>query len=55
MDALRLLAALIADDIRAGSPALAAPVAVANVPARRHGRPKSAPYAVAAVPLPLAA
>jgi len=48
LDALRLLAGLIADDVRAGSPVLAMPSAVVEPPARKRGRPKSIPYAVAA-------
>jgi hypothetical protein len=54
-DALRLLAVLIAEDIRAGSPLLAMPCPVAEPPVRKRGRPKSIPYAVAAAPIAIAA
>ncbi len=54
-DALRLLAGLIAADLHAGSPALAVPLPPTEEPARRRGRPKSLPYAVAATPLARAA
>lgn len=55
IDALRLLAGLIAGDLRAGSPALAKTLPSAEEPVRRRGRPKSVPYAVAATPLARAA
>ena len=50
IDALRLLAGLIAADLRAGSPVLALPLPLpgAEEPARGRGRPKSIPFAVAA-------
>jgi hypothetical protein len=54
-DALRLLAGLIAADLRAGSPVLAQPTPSAHAEPRRPGRPKSTPYAVVAAPLARAA
>ena len=55
IDSLRLLAGLIAADLRAGSPVLALPLPDAEEPARGRGRPKSIPYAVAARPAARAA
>lgn len=46
MGALRLLASLIAADIRAGSGLLAFPLAATQPGPRKSGRPKSLPYAV---------
>ena len=54
-DALRLLAGLIAADLRAGSPVLAQPTPPAQAERRGPGRPKSTPYAVVAAPLARAA
>ena len=54
-DALRLLAGLIAADLRAGSPVLAQAAPPAQAERRRPGRPKSAPYAVVSAPLARAA
>ena len=54
-DALRLLAGLIAADLRAGSPVLAQPAQPTEAPRRGPGRPKSIPYAVVAAPLARAA
>ncbi len=54
-DALRLLAGLIAADLRAGSPVLAQPTPPAQEERRRPGRPKSTPYAVVAAPFARAA
>ena len=47
MDALRLLASLIAADLRAGSPVLHRPEPAAEEPPRR-GRPKLVPFIVVA-------
>lgn len=49
IDALRLLAGLIAADLRVGSPVLAMPLPASEGPTRGRGRPKSIPFAVAAV------
>ena len=54
-DALRLLAWLIAADLRAGSPVLAQQTPPAQAARRGPGRPKSAPYAVVAASLARAA
>lgn len=54
-DSLRLLAGLIAADIRDGSPLLAVPTPSPEAPQRRRGRPKSVPFAVAAAPIAIAA
>ena len=49
IDAVRLLAGLIAADLRAGSPVLTLSLPAADAPARGRGRPKAVPFAVAAV------
>jgi hypothetical protein len=55
--ALRLLAGLIAADLRAGSPALTSAQTnpSPDIAPRKRGRPKSIPYAVSATPLACAA
>ena len=55
--ALRLLAGLIAADLRAGGPALTSAQSTPSpeVAPRKRGRPKSIPYAVSATPLACAA
>lgn len=55
IDALRLLAGLIAADIRCGSPLLAVSAPLPETSQRRRGRPRSVPFAVAAAPLAIAA
>lgn len=55
MDALRLLAGLIAADVRTGGPVLAVALPAVEPRARGRGRPKSVPYAVAAISLSIAA
>jgi len=55
IDALRLLAGLIAADLRDGSSLLAVPVPPPVAPQRRRGRPKSVPFAVAVAPVAIAA
>lgn len=55
--ALRLLAGLIAADLRAGSPALTSAQSTPSpeIAPRKRGRPKSTPFAVSATPLACAA
>lgn len=55
MDALRLLAGLIAADVRNGGPLLAVALPAVEPRARGRGRPKSVPYAVAAISPSIAA
>ncbi len=49
IDALRLLAGLIAADLRVGSPVLALPLPAGDAAPPGRGRPKSIPFAVAAI------
>ncbi len=54
-DALRLLAGLIAADIRGGGPLLAVPLPVSDPRVRGRGRPRSVPFAITLAPLAIAA